>query len=377
MDENKVAVLGGGNGAQTMAADLTLKGFQVVLCELPQFAGHEWFQKTMETRKIELTGSIQGLAKINLVTTNIKEALKHASVIFVIARSNADALFAEACIPYLEEGQIIVLGAGNCGSIVFANMFKDTGIRKNVVLVESVSLPYGCRIQSLTHPSEATHVRVLFNTIEFPVGVFPAKRKGEVLEKLKRFFPQTTVTENIIIAGLSNPNPMVHCAPTVVNVGRIERVETEKLGNFALYQEGFSESVIRVVITVMKERENIFKGLGWKPLRPTPDTTENFLRNQFSGCTPKEGVEEAWRSKGPMGPINDARYITEDVPYGLVTYSSFGKMVGVETPTIDAVIQLASVMTRANYMTEGRTVQKLRISALNLKQLNDYLYEGS
>ena len=33
----KIAVLGGGNGAHAMSADLSLGGFEVHMCELPQF----------------------------------------------------------------------------------------------------------------------------------------------------------------------------------------------------------------------------------------------------------------------------------------------------------------------------------------------------
>lgn len=376
MYEKKVAVLGGGDGAHTMAAHLTLKGFQVSLCDLPQFANYGWFRKTMESGEIELTGVVEGVAKINLVTTDIKEALKDVSVIFVIARSDADALFAEACAPYIEDGQIIVLGAGNCGSLVFANTFKDKGVSMNVVLAESVSLPYGCRIQSPTHPDSPTHARVFFSIPEFVVGVFPAKRTNGVISNLQRFYPGTIAMTNVLEAGLSNPNPPTHCAPTILNIGRIERVQTEKLGDYALFHEGFSESVIKTVIALTNERGGIFKALGWKLGYPTPDKTENFLCYQFSPCMPKEGVEEAWRTKGPTGPISEARYITEDIPYGLVTYSSFGKMVRVETPTIDAVIQLASVMNQVNYLAEGRTVEKLGISGLSVTQLNEFLYEG-
>ena len=58
---------------------------------------------------------------------------------------------------------------------------------------------------------------------------------------------------NVLEAGISNPNPLVHCAPTLLNIGRIERVD-----DFALFHEGFSDSVIKVVIAVGKEREKIF-----------------------------------------------------------------------------------------------------------------------
>jgi opine dehydrogenase len=376
MDEKKVAILGGGHGGQTMAADLRLKGFRVTLCDLPQFANSQVFQNTMKGRKIEVSGVIQGVANIDTVTTNIGDALKDARVVFVIARSNADELFAKACAPWVEDGQTIVLGAGNCGSLVFANTFKEKKVKKDVLLAESASLPFGCRIRSPMTGEGTTKARVLFRTRKFVVGAFPAKRTDEVIARLKRLYPETTPARNIIEAGLSNPNPIVHCTPTILNIGRIERVDSERLGDFALFHEGFSESVIRAVIEVRKERENILAKFGWQSGFKTPTSTSNFLYNLFKNCIPKEGVEEAWKTKGPMGPISEARYITEDIPYGLVTYSSFGKMIGVETPTIDAVIQLSSVMNQKNYMHEGRTITRLGIGGMSIKKLNQFLYEG-
>ena len=48
----KVAVLGGGNGAHAMAADLALKGVKVNICETPEFK--EVFNTTLEREAVEL-----------------------------------------------------------------------------------------------------------------------------------------------------------------------------------------------------------------------------------------------------------------------------------------------------------------------------------
>ena len=48
----KIAVLGGGNGAHTMAADLTQKGYEVTMCEAPEF--REGISKTFERQAIDL-----------------------------------------------------------------------------------------------------------------------------------------------------------------------------------------------------------------------------------------------------------------------------------------------------------------------------------
>lgn len=373
MGENRVAVLGSGPGAQTTAAHLALKGYRVNLYDLPQFA--EGLKRTKETGEIELTDAIEGIAKINLVTTNIEEALKDVSTIFIVARSNADVLFAETCFPYLEDGQVVVLGAGNCGALDFSNVLRKKGIKKDVVTAEMPSLPYGCRFGEPTRAGGPVRVRAFF-VAPVAVGVFPAKRTDEVVARMKKFYPETIGLSNVIEAGMQNPNPMVHCAPSLLNIGRIERVD-----DFKLFHEGFSDSVIKAVLAMAKERENVCSAFGWKTLNPAPpppQTTEDFLYGwAFAPCEPKEGCEGIWMTKQPMEEISKARYITEDIPYGLVTYSSLGKMVGVKTPTIDSIIQLASVINQVDYTAGGRTVEVLGLSGLNVKQINDFLYNGS
>jgi opine dehydrogenase len=74
--------------------------------------------------------------------------------------------------------------------------------------------------------------------------------------------------------------------------------------------------------------------------------------------------------------IMQHRYITEDIPFGLVTMASLGDMLGVPTPTIKSLITLASVMNQVDYWKEGRTVEKLGISGLNVNELREFVTEG-
>ena len=71
------------------------------------------------------------------------------------------------------------------------------------------------------------------------------------------------------------------------------------------------------------------------------------------------------------------RYLTEDVPYGLVPLSGLGKMFNVSTPTIDAIIHLASLINQTDYMKVGRTVEKLGIARLNVEQLHKFVNKGN
>ena len=67
----------------------------------------------------------------------------------------------------------------------------------------------------------------------------------------------------------------------------------------------------------------------------------------------------------PAPSAVDTRYITEDLPFGLAPWSSIGRMWGIPTPNVDAVIQVASIMLEKDYFNEGLTVKDLGISGMS------------
>ena len=63
------------------------------------------------------------------------------------------------------------------------------------------------------------------------------------------------------------------------------------------------------------------------------------------------------RAKGPTKV--DSRYISEDVPQGLVMLESLGKTLNIETPIASSLINIASAALDRNLRNEGRTLDKL------------------
>ena len=69
-------------------------------------------------------------------------------------------------------------------------------------------------------------------------------------------------------------------------------------------------------------------------------------------------------------PQLDHRYLNEDVGYGLVFMSGLARQIDVETPTMDAMIQLTSVMMDRDYAGEAlRTPETLGIDGLSAAEL--------
>ena len=70
----------------------------------------------------------------------------------------------------------------------------------------------------------------------------------------------------------------------------------------------------------------------------------------------------------------DYRYFNEDAGYGLVFLQDLGKQVGVSTPTIDAVLQISSIMTGRDYAAEAkRTMYSLGLAGCSAQELTELL----
>jgi opine dehydrogenase len=60
----------------------------------------------------------------------------------------------------------------------------------------------------------------------------------------------------------------------------------------------------------------------------------------------------------------ETRWLTEDIPYGLATWSLLGDSQGIDTPVIDALIALASATLGRDFWAEARDLEHLGLSGL-------------
>ena len=63
------------------------------------------------------------------------------------------------------------------------------------------------------------------------------------------------------------------------------------------------------------------------------------------------------------------RYVTEDVPTGLVPVSELGKKFGVKTPAIDTIINLADILFDTDFRATGRNLDQLGLRNLSPEEI--------
>jgi opine dehydrogenase len=75
-------------------------------------------------------------------------------------------------------------------------------------------------------------------------------------------------------------------------------------------------------------------------------------------------------------PRLDHRYIHEDIGYGLVPMAALGRLAGIATPTMDALVQLGSVALGIDYARDGLTLERLGLAGKSPAELARFAQQG-
>jgi opine dehydrogenase len=376
MSGKKIAVIGAGNGGHAMAAHKTLDGFEVSLFELPRFENN--IRHVLDTGHITIEWpSRKETVTIHHATTDVETALKAVEIVFIVVPAFGHKTMAEVCAPYVEDDQIIILMPGSGGSLEFAHIFQTQGVDKDILLCECCTLPYGAR---LAGPG---HVHIHIEAVTLPTGVFPARRTDEAIAKLQEVYPAIVPTRNVLEAAINNPNPIVHPAATLLSATRIEYSK----GEFYLYKEGMTPAVARVYEALERERRALLDRLGLKlyhfagleaqgyNLGETLEECHNrILNTSMDAAFGADSIEAGIQMKGPASMYD--RFVTEDVPYGLVLLSTLGRLLGIATPISDAIINLSGTINCIDYWAQGRGVNELGLGEMSLEQIQTFLNNG-
>jgi opine dehydrogenase len=364
MGIEKICVLGGGNGAHAMAADLALKGFAVHMCEAPEFK--DGFEAVMHREEIEFIDiwDRKKIAPLAMATTDFAAAIHGTQYIMMPIPAIGHKFFFERIAPYLEDGQTLVMWPGNFSALLFAHMLREKGIDKDITLAECHTLPWGCRLL------EPGRVKIAVESWKLLIAAFPAKHTEKVIDTLKDIYP-VVPGEHVLATSLNNLNPIVHPVGCVLNAGWIDTLGKE----FYFYRHGTTLSIARVIKAVYDEVAKIGQVVNVKMLEYPEESffsKSQIMSVYFKASFDKEGAVA--KISGPSS-LKD-RYITEDVPYGLVTTSHIARTFHVETPIIDAIIELSSVINETDYRREGRSLEALGIAGLSKEMLLELLQEG-
>lgn len=343
MKNREIAIIGAGNGGRAFAAYLANKGYKVNLC----FRTPANIYEVYKSKRIISEGDISGSFKLNKVSINYAKVIDNAQLILIVLPANLHKSTIHKLMPHLKEGHIILLNPGRTWGAV--EVFNE--IRKNrpditVFVAETQTLLFTSRkIQDY-----GVTIHKIKNKVDY--CFFPEFHNEIAGPLIERIFPQLNRVDDIRITSLNNMGAIIHPPTVLLNAGSISRNL-----EFYFYKDGILPPIARVIELIDKEKCAIMEKLGLKAITLIDWVFEVYGVKTDDYYTAFQKVESYQDIKAPQSIR--VRYLTEDVPTGLVPLSSLGKKLGVPTPTIDSIIQLTDIMLGTDFKDTGRTMENV------------------
>jgi len=363
-NELQIAVIGAGHGGKAMAAELAVRGYTVRLYN----RSYEHIEAIAARGGVEVTleDGQQIFGRIPYVTNDMAYALSGAKLIMVVVPASAHRDIALACAAHLEDGQIIVLNPGRTGgALEFRHMLQQEGCTTDTIIAEAETFVFASRSIG---PAQA---RIFRRKNTVPLAALPSSRTEEVLDILQEVYPQFIAAPNVLYTSLNNMGAIFHPALTLLNAGWIETTS----GDFQFYIDGVTPSTALILERLDRERVTVAMALGVHA-----QTAREWLERAYSahGDNLYEAIHDNPGYHGIRAPRTlRHRYIFEDVPYSLVPIAELGKRFGVDVWGMEAMIQIACVIDGVDYRHRGRTLDRMGLVGLSLREITRLVETGN
>jgi opine dehydrogenase len=361
VDPTRVAVLGAGHAGRGLASYLSIHGFDVSL-----------YNRTIANVKriskrggIKVLGLFETFAHLPLVTDDIAKAVQDRDVLIIIVPAQAHTFFAKSLVPHLKSGQTILLMPGRTGgALEFARILRSHSFTDEILLGEAQTFSFVSRITG----TDSVLISKVKNSTR--VSAFPASHNHLFMRSLRRLPITFNMADDVMETSLDNVGAMLHPTPTILCAGLLESKE----GGYNHYHDAISKSVGRLVERMDAERMSVSREFVSQSV-----SLLEWLRSTYDaeGTTLCECIRsiDAYDDIGSPSSL-DHRYVLEDIPTGLVPISYLGRLAGVETPAIDAVINLACQLYNHDFWSSGRNLRSLGLEGLNPSEVREYVRTG-
>jgi opine dehydrogenase len=354
----RISVLSAGNAGQAFAGGLTLSGHDVHLAAVPEHDEQIRVIQTFGGVFVEgstAAGKEGGFAPIARVDTDVAAAVAHAEVIFLVAPAFGQEVYFQQIVAHAPNDQIVVIQPGKFGALRLAQLMREAGRDPNSLLItETDTFLYAAKIHGLD--------RIWLRGIksQLPLAALPHTRTEEALETLRTIHPQYVAAPSVLSTSMSDAAYAIHPVTTLLDLSRIEAA-----GPYRTKAYSITPGVARMVEAVDAERVQVAQALG---VETEPVFDQIKAMYGFPGDSLYEVLSNTTVHVDQMTPRSaQHRYVTEEIPYGLVPISEIAAHLGLATPNIDAVIALASTINGEDYRTTGRHLSTLGLGEMTME----------
>ncbi|MEJ8728497.1 NAD/NADP octopine/nopaline dehydrogenase family protein [Flintibacter sp. HCN-6482] len=205
------------------------------------------------------------------------------------------------------------------------------------------------------------------------VAFFPSQGSEPAFQRLQSLYPYITPYNNVIETGLSNINTTLHTSLMLLNAACIDNKEDR-----LFYRECVTApSLDNLMDALNKERQSLNEIEGMNVPSLVQIIQSWYGHQGAKGDTVSElqhSLPHFAYSKMPT--TMDYRYVTEDVPYGLIPTATFLQQLGFRNDVHTALANILCAVCGRNFYQDAYTMEELGIAGMDRAQVMSYLKTG-
>ncbi|MGI9451195.1 MAG: NAD/NADP octopine/nopaline dehydrogenase family protein [Geminicoccaceae bacterium] len=297
------------------------------------------------------------------IASEAAELAADSSVILIALPAYGHKAVFDALAPYVRDDHTVLISShASFGALYLSKLLSARGVSPPIVAWGTTAVT----------ARQKTGARVAINTIrsKIDIATIPPRDSATALTVSRRLFGERFVERDGLLAiALSNLNPQNHMGIALGNMTRMEQGEVWSQG------QNVTPNVGRLLEALDNERLAIADGLGLS----VRTIFEHFhLSFHVPVASISDMNQEMHREgRGGTGPASaDSRYVTEDVPYGLLPTVKLGEMTGQPAKLHQAGIDIFSAMYGVDFEQANDLLPALDLQAMPLAQLKKLAKQG-
>ena len=297
------------------------------------------------------------------VATDVADLAAPDAIIVCVLGNGHRAVF-EALAPVVRAGQTVIISSHcSMGALYLSRLLAARGLDVPIV-AWATTLTGG--------PMRDGRVQVRLLRKELDVAAIPQGAGDHALSLSRQLFTaRFQPAESLLAIALSNLNPPIHMASAILNFTRIEKGEV--WDNFGCITPG----VGRLIEGLDAERLAIAAAFGLR----VRSAREHYLKS-FPDLVPGSVAEMAQqvsiqRQGSSPGPARiDTRYMTEDVPFGIVPLIALARAAGIPVPLHEAGLAVANAIYGRDFASENDLLPVVGLGHMDAAAIRRAVQEG-
>ena len=376
-----ITICGGGNAAHAIIPIIRNHFSGKINLFLPYGNEATHFQKLIDEKRF-LTATIRDkkiYGRPDKVSKFAKDVCREADLILMPLPAFAHEQTLLQIAPFLKEEAIIGAIPARSGFEYAALKILKDKLKEKVKIFGMQTLPWACRIKEY-----ASKVDILGKKRSVGMAAFPHKITSKLASFLTRLLDlKIEPLPNMLTLSLANVGQIIHPGIMYGLFKGKEELKYQK-EEIPFFYQGVTKEIAKTlkemsdeILVLTKEIKNIDKSINLNHVLGLQDwliySYEDSIadKSTLQSCFVTNSAYQGLRA--PMKRIDNdyflpdfqARYLTEDVPYGLVVTKAIAQLAKVDMPVIDEVILTISKWIGKEYIKrgylEGKDIKDTRI----------------